>query len=96
MDQSNAEAYEYAKASGLLGKAFIGNRAHLLFEQTSLSDLWTLLFKTPAPMMPERLLAEEIEREAFKKLIAQYSRFIADWENAPEIIKEQLKIFEIA
>ena len=45
MDKSGAGSFIYAKASGIIGKSFVGPRAQYLFEQKSLSDLWTLLFQ---------------------------------------------------
>lgn len=95
MDRSCALIFNYTKASGLLGKSFIKNKAPVLFQQKSLVDLWILLFKTQPPAVPERLLAERIEKETFSKLIRQYSNFIKQYDNPPEILIEQFRIFEI-
>jgi len=95
MDKTGAIVFDYSKACGILGKSFVNSRASLLFEQTSLSELWTLLFKSPAPLMPERLLAEEIERQAQNQLIKQFSFFISQFDKPNEILVEQFKIFEI-
>ena len=53
MDKSAADAYVYAKASGMLARSFIGGRAAQLFEVHSLKELWTLLFKKEVPVMSE-------------------------------------------
>ena len=70
MDKSTAVCFGYAKAAGLLRKAFVKDRARLLFEQESLADLWTLLFKQPAPLVPETLLARQIEERAFSNFLS--------------------------
>ena len=61
MDNTSAVLFCYAKAAGQLKKSFVGSKINLLFEQNSLSDLWTLVFKEPVPVIPEVLLAKEIE-----------------------------------
>ena len=46
MDYSSASAYVYAKACGILGKSFIGEKAQSLFDVKTLSELWELVFNT--------------------------------------------------
>lgn len=94
MEQSGANAFVYAKASGIIGKSFIGPRAELLFEQKKLSDLWTLLFDSPAPLIPEVLLAREIEAEAFRKFLNQYVYFINQYSKPQQILIAQLNIYD--
>ena len=95
MDKEGAEIFTYTKACGILGKSFVNSRVNQLFEQNSLSDLWTLLFKTPVPLMPERLLAEEIEKQALNQLIKQFSFFISQFDSPCGILTEQFTIFEV-
>ena len=94
MDKQSANAYIYAKTSGNLRKSFIGERAHLLFEQKSLSDLWTLLFKSPVPEIPEVLLAEKIEHEAMYRFLKQYTDFVSLFDKPDPIYLDQLCIYE--
>lgn len=94
MDKSAAHSYIYAKASGLLGKSFVAERASLLFNVKSLSELWTLIFNTQPPMLPEVLLARQIETDAFKRLISQYVYFLNQFEKPSEILKLPLRIFD--
>lgn len=97
MDKSAAEAFVYAKASGILGKSFTGEKATLIFNSKSLGELWTLIFGTQPPAIPEKLLAQEIEKEAFKRFINQYEDFIKLYdsvENDTEILTKQLYIYE--
>lgn len=94
MDKSAAEAYIYAKASGILGKSFVNHRASMLFTTGSLSALWTLLFNSPVPQIPEVLLAEKIEKESFKKFVKQYTDFIEQYSSPDQILLDQLAIYE--
>ena len=95
MDKSTAVSFSYAKAAGLLSKAFIKDRTHRLFEQESLADLWTLLFKEPAPLVPETLLARQLEEKAFEKFFDQYLFFINQYDKPPLILTDKIKRFEI-
>ncbi len=94
MDKSAADAFIYSKASGILGKSFIGNRAAQLFSAGNLSSLWTLLFNTPVPQIPEMLLTAEIEKEAFNRFISQYTSFVGEYAKPDEILIDQLCIYE--
>lgn len=94
MDKSAADAFIYAKASGILGKSFTGTRASQLFSAGNLSSLWTLLFNTPVPQVPEMLLAEEIEKEAFRRFVGQYEDFVGQYAKPDEILIDQLCIYE--
>lgn len=94
MDKSAALSYIYAKASGNLGKSFTLERAHLLFDQKNLSDLWTLLFKTPVPLIPESMLTQKIEEEAFSRFISQYIDFVNMFDHPEKLLTDQLCIYE--
>lgn len=94
MDKSGAGSFIYAKASGILGKSFVGPRASVLFEQKNLSELWNLLFKTPVPLVPETLLAEQIENKAFEQFLNQYTNFISQYSEPDGVLLNQFEIFE--
>ena len=94
MDKSGAGAYIFAKACGSLGKSFTGNRSHLLFEQKSLADIWTLLFNTPAPLVPEVVLAEKIETQAFNQFFKEYIDFVKQYDNPDPVLINQLCTYE--
>lgn len=93
--KSISVTFEYAKAAGLLRKAFVGQNAVKLFEQTSLTDLWALIFKTNPPMMPERLLAEEIEKQCQKQFISQFLSFIKTSGASNNVLTEIFDIYEV-
>ena len=92
MDGTSAAAYVYAKACGMLSKSFIGARADKLFAARSLSDLWTLLFKTEVPLVPEALLAKQIEEKAEQTFINDYI-VLLDAFDKPDPISVQLLRF---
>lgn len=94
MDKKAAEAYIYAKASGIIGKSFVDSRSADIFEAKSLTDLWTLIFRTPAPAIPEIMLAERIEKEAFKRFVDQYTYFVSLYDKPDQILIDQLFIYE--
>lgn len=94
MDKSGAGAFVYAKASGIIGKSFIGPRAEEIFSERSLGDLWTLLFKTQPPAVPETILAQQIEEEAFNRFLNQYKYFIRQYSVPPKILTAQLAVYE--
>ena len=79
MDKSAADAYVYAKASGMLAKSFVGSRTIKLFSVNSLQELWTLFFSTEVPAIPEVLLAKKIEQEAEKKFLKEYISLLNDF-----------------
>lgn len=95
MDKSGARAFVYAKACGMIGKSFTGERANQLFEVKSLSELWTLLFKTPVPMVPEVMLAQQIEEEAFNQFISQYVNLVGQFDKPDSFLNDQLFIYEV-
>ncbi len=95
MDKDGARAFVYAKACGVLGKSFTGARADKLFEAKSLSELWTLLFSEPCPMVPEAILSQQIEEKAFSRFISQYSGFIDQFDRPDSYLRDQFFIFEV-
>lgn len=94
MDKSGADAYVFAKANGILGKSFVNKRAYHLFEAKSLTELWTFIFKTQPPAIPEVMLAQEIENKAFADFIKEYKTFISCYDNPDPLLINQLFIYE--
>jgi len=94
MDKSAADAYVYAKASGMLARSFIGGRAAQLFEVHSLKELWTLLFKKEVPVMPEKLLAKALESEDQKDFISQYYTLLGNYAHPDEILIALLHLYD--
>ena len=94
MDKSGASAYVFAKANGILGKSFVNERARLLFGQKSLSELWTLIFKSQPPLVPEVMLSQEIEEKAFSDFISNFIKFIDAYDKPEQVLIDQLLLFE--
>ena len=94
MDKTGAACFIYAKANGILGKSFTLKRAHKLFEVKSLGELWTLLFRTQPPMVPEVLLSQQIEEKAFSTFISQYEKFINLYDKPEPVLINQLLTYE--
>ena len=94
MDKSGAAAFVFAKANGILGKSFTGKKAHQLFAAKSLGEIWTLLFKSQPPLVPEVLLSQQIEEKAFSDFISQYVKFIEMYDKPEEVLVDQLLLFE--
>lgn len=95
MDKSSAVLFDYSKAAGLLKKSFVKDRVIQLFQQNSLSEIWALIFKTPAPLVPEVMLAKEIEKQALSNFLKQYEFFLKQFDNPSVILKNQFRVYEI-
>ncbi|MGI5174116.1 V-type ATPase subunit [Treponema sp. OMZ 840] len=94
MDSSSAAAYVYAKACGMLSKSFIGARADKLFAARSLSDLWTLLFKTEVPLIPEALLAKQIEEKAEQTFISDFIILLDSYDRPDPVLIQLLRFYD--
>lgn len=94
MDKTAADAFVFAKANGILGKSFTNHRTQQLFGAKSLGELWTLIFRTQPPLIPEVLLSQEIEEKAFSDFIGQYVKFIDCYDRPEQVLIDQLLLFE--
>jgi len=94
MDRSGAAAYVNAKAGGMLKKSFVGPRAIRLFAVHSLPELWSLLFESEVPAIPEVLLAQRIEQEAQFRFITQYIKLVENYSHPDDIMLSLLRFFD--
>ena len=94
MDRSSADAFVYAKASGMLAKSFVGSRATRLFDATSLQELWTLVFQTEVPVMPEVMLAKKIEQEAEHNFLQDYISLLQNYSHPDAILIDILRFYD--
>ncbi len=94
MDKSTATDYVYAKSQGMLSKSFVGPRRESLFSVKTLPDLWRTLFGTPAPLIPENLLAYSIEKEAEKKFIQDYLKLLENFSKPDKIAVHVLRYYD--
>lgn len=94
MDKSAADAFVYAKASGMLARSFTGQRASQLFSVHSLKELWALLFTKEVPVIPEKLLAKALELEAQNQFVAQYLSLVSNYAHPDQILISMLHIYD--
>lgn len=94
MDRASANAFVYAKASGMLKKSFVGPRTEKIFEQQKLSELWTLLFEDEVPLIPEVLLAKEIENKAENQFIKDFCKLLNCYSKPDNVSLFLLKSFD--
>jgi vacuolar-type H+-ATPase subunit C/Vma6 len=94
MDRSSASAYVNAKASGMLTKSFVGTRASKLFSARSLPELWSLLFGTEVPSVPEVMLAQKIEQKALDNFIGQYQRLLDSYTYPDDVAVALLRFYD--
>ena len=94
MDKNAADAYVYAKASGMLARSYVGKNARKLFDINSLSELWSLLFKTEVPVIPEKLLAKKLEEESEKTFIREYIKLIDNYSSPSPVLLALLHYFD--
>ena len=94
MDRSSANAFVYAKASGMLAKSFVGPRTEKIFEPTKLSELWALLFNEEVPLVPEMILAKKIEQEAENQFVKDFCKLLDCYSNPDKVSLFLLKSFD--
>lgn len=94
MDANTSLSFCYSRAAGLLRKSFVQDRVQLLFAAKSLEELWSLLFKDSCPLVPQALLANQIEEKAFEQLVNSYTQLLDQFDNPSEILKSQIEYFE--
>ena len=94
MDKTAADAYTYARASGILAKSFVGSKARELFAVHTLQELWTLVIRTEVPAVPETLLARELEKAAQTNFINQFKNLIGTYSNPSRILISLLNFYD--
>jgi len=94
MDSSAASAFIYAKASGMLAKSFVGERASKLFSVKSLRELYSLLFSDEVPSIPEILLSKEIERKAENLFLEEFIDLIKIYSKPEKILLRLLSFYD--
>lgn len=94
MDKSAADAFVYAKASGMLARSFVGERAQTLFSVRTLQELWSLLFAKEVPVVPETMLAKALEQEAQNHFIAEYKKLVQNYARPEPLLISLLTFFD--
>ncbi|MBQ2551539.1 MAG: V-type ATPase subunit [Treponema sp.] len=94
MDKAAADAYIYARTSGILAKSFVGERVRALFSVHSLQELWSLVIKTDVPAVPETLLAKELEKAAQTDFISQFKNLLCTYSRPSGILTALLHYYD--
>ena len=94
MDKSAADAYVYAKVSGILASSYSGKNAEKLYSAKSLTELYSLLFEGEVPVIPENLLAKEIEEKSVRAFIKQYCHLVECYSRPQEILLTLLQSYD--
>ncbi len=95
MDKSTADCYVYSKASGSLSKSFIGNRKSVLFSQSSIPQLWSLLFSKEIPSLPQSLLVKEFEKTALNEFVNKFISLMENYERPEKVLITMLQFYEV-
>ena len=94
MDKSAADAYVYAKVSGILANSYSGKNADKLYSAKSLTELYSLLFKTEVPSIPENLLAKKIEEKSVFTFVEQYCQLVECYAHPQKILLTLLRLYD--
>ncbi len=94
MTDKSADAFLYAKASGMLAKSFVGSRMASLFSATSLDDLWELLFRSEVPAVPEFVLVRMIERKAEKRFLEDFLSLVNKYVKPQDFFVDLLRFYD--
>lgn len=94
MDKSSADAFIYAKASGMLAKSFVGARAAKLFTVISLEGLWELLFQSEVPSVPEHSLVQMIEEKAEDQFLKDFVSLLKKYSKSQDFLVDLLRFYD--
>ncbi|MDR0314142.1 MAG: V-type ATPase subunit [Treponema sp.] len=94
MPSLGERAYAYAKASGIIGKSFIGKRAQAISNVNRLSELDRLIFPNSSRDLPEKELIPDLETRISKRTIDSVQRIIKSFNKPPKffvLLTKELK-----
>lgn len=89
-------AYAWAKACGILGKAFLGPRLSRLYPVGRLAELDRLLFPDSPLQLPERELSARLERRISERAAARTAAVVAAFSDPPAALSRLIAAFEYA
>ncbi|MBE6350792.1 MAG: hypothetical protein E7062_08625 [Spirochaetaceae bacterium] len=94
MDYATASSFVYAKAKGMIAKSFVGTRINKIFTVQSLGELWSLLFKSEVPLVPEVMLAKKIEQEIELRFISDFKKLLDAFDEPNDFCKVLLQKYD--
>jgi len=95
MERVGADAYVYARASGMLARSFTGKRARKLFAARRLQDLWSTVFGDEAPLVPEGMLALRLERRAEQLMVDDVRDLLSNYDSPDPVLSLMLSSFDV-
>jgi vacuolar-type H+-ATPase subunit C/Vma6 len=84
MPDLGERAYAFAKASGIIGKSFIGKRVSALGNINRLSELDRLIFPNSSHDLPEKELIPDLEARISKRTVDAAQRIVNSFTKPPE------------
>ncbi len=87
-------AFAWAKASGIVGKTFLGPRGATLLSVSRLSELDRLLFPDSPADLPERELSVVLERRIAERAVSRTLRIVSAFSSPPSAVKRLVSAFE--
>ncbi len=94
MDKSAADAYVYAKVSGLLSHSYSGKNAEKLYSAKTLTELYSLLFGGEVPAVPENMLAKVIEEKAIRNFVDEYCQLVECYTAPQKVLVTLLQSYD--
>lgn len=83
MDENTALTFIYPKLCAKYALCFVKDRANKLFAIHSAQALWTEIFRTEPPVLPESMLCRQIEVTAKENFLKDFKRLLDYFDNPP-------------
>jgi hypothetical protein len=87
-------AYAYARASGIIGKSFLGKRQIFLDGLHSLDELERLVFPESRYQLADKELTAGIERRIINRAVRQILSIVNSYSEPPELLVRTLRAYE--
>ncbi|MDL2229995.1 V-type ATPase subunit [Treponema sp. OttesenSCG-928-L16] len=93
---SGERAYAFAKASGIIGKSFIGHGMSRLDGVSRLSELDRLIFPQDPHDLPEWELLMDLEERISGRAVKQINTIVSSFAKPPELWVRLFRVYEYA
>ena len=94
LPDAGERAYVYARACGIIGKSFVGNRIAALGTLRSPGELDRLLFPEEHHELLGRELLIDLEKHIEKRAVSQILSIVNSYVNPPELFIHQIRLYE--
>ena len=92
--QQGERAYVYAKASGIIGKSFIGKRTGNLKSAGRVSELDRMVFPVSPGNLPEKELLIDFERRVIGRAVHSIISIVSCFSKPPEFAVQLIRSYE--